>query len=356
MNDLAEAMELRKIKGKKMFQRAITYLNLHHFDFKESKLEEKLTAGSLAAYIMLHFECDDYGRLLEDNFVLKNLTTKYSLPYSSIHRGFHQLFELNLLKYITVEGRHYIQIEFYDNSPDENGSMNYFILPTIVLQSNFLNECIKSRDVSGILMMLDCMNSLSRKQTIQGGGAIKRTFNHWIKMLKKTKRNIKNWFVRLQQVVKIIEEDGDTLRQKEIILTFTESSFTEQKENKEKEKLIAMVRKSLHQSIPNVSSNYTFKDVQDCTSVLKQEIIDPLFGAVADSYFNRKILLLLVNDVTQKLLMVLQQKVNINSIGAFFRTNCRKMIKKSYPQIDIDFQTAVKSYYIANRIPKKMFM
>lgn len=344
---------VRKIKGKKMFQRAITYLNLYHFDLK---LEPKFTAGSLTAFIMLHFECNEDGRILEDNFVLKNITKKYDLPYSSIHRGFNQLFEQNLLKYITVEGRRFIQLEFYDNQVDDKGSMNYFILPTIVLQSNFLNECIKSRDVAGILMMLDCMNSLSRKQTMHGGGTVKRTFKHWIKMLKKTKRNIKNWFVRLQQVITIAEESGDSIKEKEVVLKLADTSFVEQTENKEKEKVIAMVHKSLHRSLPMVNKTYNFSDVQDCTNVLKQELIDPLFDAVVENYTNRKTLLFLINDVAQSMMMILQQQQTIKSIGAFYRHNCRKVIKKAYSKTDIDFQLDVKSYYLLNRLQKPAYM
>ncbi|MER2005864.1 MAG: hypothetical protein ABS939_00310 [Psychrobacillus sp.] len=341
----------REIKGKRMFQRGIDYINLYHFD-DPTPHKYEFTAASLSAYILLHFHCDDFGRYLEKDFVLKDLTDKYNLPYSSIHKGMALLFDLDMLSYVEIKGNTYIQLSFYDNQPDENGRMNYFILPTLVLQSDFLNASIKSRDVNGILMMLDQMNSLYREQSINGGGPCERTFENWIRCKKKTTRNIKNWFSHLKQLVKVVKEEGASIRKKIVKLTFSERVYEEREVKKEKEITIAKIRKSVNHAFVQANLQYSYDQVLDCTRVLRHELIEPLFDAVELYTHHKRALELMAQDIINNVMLNIQAAPEpIVSIGGYFRTKCRTLMKKMYPLLNPDFRAEVKAYYITHQKP-----
>lgn len=354
-SEVWEMTKNREVKWKKMFQRAIDYIKLYHFD-DPTPHEYEFTAASMSAYILLHFHCDDFGRIIEKDFVLKELTDKYDLPYSSIHKGMALLFNLDMLSYVHINGEQYIQLAFYDNQPDEQGSMNYFILPTLVLNSDFLNASIKSRDTNGIIMMIDQMNSLYRQSSERGGGACRRKFKSWIRTNKKTKRNIIRWFEHLQNLVKVVKEKGTSILNTEVEITYLEEVFVEREVNKDLEITIAKIRKSVTHSF-FYAQKYNYDRILDCTRALRHELVEPLFHAIQHNQQHIRTLELMAEEVTNLVMTkIVASTESIHNIGGYFRTQCRSLIQEWYPQLDMDFQVDVIKYYRETKQPLLSYM
>lgn len=335
-----------KINGVKFFQHELNYLKLWH---SESQGGSSLTASSLSAYLLLHFYVDDLGRIREDDLVLKDLTTKHNLPYSSIHKGFHHLFTLELLTHQNENNIRYIQIARYaeNNTPNREGKMNYFVLPKQMLSSGVLCEFIKARDVSGLLGFLDLINGLSREQTRKGKKAVIRKCESLLKIMKKTTRNIISWITRIGSLVQIKEQDGQTRRKKVWTFAFSEDCFDSVDYDLPKAQLGAGIRKEVQSALASLPIPLKSKDVRDAYIVMLQDGLD-VFYPIIDVDRGYTTLKLLLSDTISKVIGSLAERPNlpIDSFGGFWRKLGRDVLKHQYSELNLDMRLAIKAAYI----------
>lgn len=190
--------EVKSLYGVKFHQMELNHIKALHF---EAPGGSTVKSSSLAVYILLHFKIDTLGRIREDEFVLKPLAEQYGFHYSTLHKGFHELFDLGLLQYIDEHGIRYIQISGYDVLNQE-GNLNYFILPKYILDSRVLAEFVHARDVSGIIGLLDLINSLSRENTKKG------KFSYLLKcttLLRKMKKPLEIFWIGSNGLVHLLK-------------------------------------------------------------------------------------------------------------------------------------------------------
>lgn len=151
---------------------------------KRLKLENEvgLPASSLATYILLHFKVNDLG-LLPTDFVLADLAKENSIPYSTIHNGFHILLERNLVREVFINGIPLYEITDYalNNRTKKEGnlecvSLSYFRIPNKLVETTILKDLVSHRDSKGILFLLELCNSFTRKLGLSTFSEIEENF------------------------------------------------------------------------------------------------------------------------------------------------------------------------------------
>ena len=71
---------------------------------------------------------------------LKEECEKYNLPYSSIHNGYHRLFDIGLIHIDRINGRTYIQLPVvaaYVPTAVNTKIPGYFLVPKAIFRSGF---------------------------------------------------------------------------------------------------------------------------------------------------------------------------------------------------------------------------
>ncbi|MEX3625032.1 hypothetical protein [Viridibacillus arvi] len=344
----------RRIVGAKFFQNELDYIKIYNNEYSGTKI----TAAALSTYLLLHYRCDDFGRIREDEFSLKELTDKYSLPYSSINRGFHLLLEIGLIKYLYENGKHFIILNNYEiyNGPDYDGSMNYFIMPTFLLESGALNQFIKARDVAGLIGLLDLLNTLYRQHSINGGGSISRAVDTWLKRMKKTTRNIKAWIKRISAIFECDKKAGNFIREGKYILKFKDTVFGEQKIDPRKQRLGAKVRKDIQHFFKTSKLQYQTKDINDCYHTILSDVLDKIFEPFLEiPNGNKTMRTLLQGVISASCDRLLEKGFNIQNIGGLFRNITREEMKQQFTGLDLESKQYFRIWHAKYKQPLPTF-
>lgn len=351
---------MSQLSGVKFFQQELNFLDLYN---REYSGELRLTASSLATFILFHFYCDEFGRIREDELVLKHMSNKYQLPYCSIHKGYHHLFDMGLLQRNVKNGKAYITITKYanNNTPDQEGKMNYFIIPHHLLQSGVLNDFIRARDVSGILGLLHVLNSLSREHTRRNKKSIPLKVETLLKKMGKTPRNITDWMNRLILLIKPTEEKKAAhrfLKDKLFSFTFVDECYEHTEYDQQKAVLRATLRKELQAALTSIPVPYTGGDVRDAFRSLQQDCLDTFYPMTNIAGEGLRELRLLIHETIHKAVYVLTNREGekIGNFGGFFRTIIRPILKTQYEELHTNFKVELKKEALLTKIPLPAFL
>ncbi|MCT6922798.1 hypothetical protein [Metasolibacillus sp.] len=376
---------MKVLDGIQFFDAEQQYLKLYEYEL-EHEAHKKLTAASVVTYLLLRSVCDSAGQIYEADFNLKELSNKYSLPYSSIHNGYHRLFDIGLLTIKRIAGHTYITMPMVAaHLPDKEDSeiSSYFRIPRMLFKGGFLKQFIKSRDVRGLLGVLDLLNGLFREWGRKRSTTLKRKKETLMKKIKQSKYAFKNWLQRVlsNEVDSPIVVKGETGELFELALA--EAAFVEREKDDEFEQFNAATRNTLLSFIKSSHIKYRQEDIEDFQWVCQQELTEPIYKGIAEfisyeqDYANKvadgiiyvdgpgpsteqlrlKSLLrsrkLLVPEILSATIVAVEQKsksLKIKSLGAYFRKTLRIQIRAALKE-DIGLRLAIAESYREKNLP-----
>ncbi|MEC1177282.1 hypothetical protein P9B03_02195 [Metasolibacillus meyeri] len=374
---------MKVLDGIQFFDAEQQYLKLYEYE-QAHESHKKLTAASVVTYLLLRSACDSAGQIYEADFNLKELSSKMDLPYSSMHNGYHRLFEIGLLTIKRIAGHTYITLPIVAaHLPDKEDSeiSSYFRIPRMLFQGGFLKQFIKSRDVRGLLGLLDLLNGLFREWGRKRSTTLKRKKETLLKKIKQSKYAFKNW---LQRVLSnevdspiVVKEETDELFE----LTLAEAAFVEREKDEEFEKFNAATRNTLLSFVKSSRMKYRKVDVEDFQWACQQELTEPLYRGIAEfiayeqDYADKvarglingpgieqeqlqlKSLLrerkLMIPEILSAAITELEQKsksFEIKSIGAYFRKTLRIQIRTALKD-DPGLRLAIAASYKEQSLP-----
>ncbi|SCX63120.1 hypothetical protein [Lysinibacillus fusiformis] len=273
--------KVRKLDGIIFYQAELEFLKLHFREYSTS-----LTAASLVTYLLLRSKCDEEGLIREDDFILKHLTEKYDLPYSSINKGLIKLEELGFVSRVSVNHKLYIQLPLVSrfavkDDPRKSAELNYFRIPYYIFENGYLNAFIKARDVSGIVGLLDIINALYRDYSNKSQSIIKRKIQPLLLKMKKSLRSGKDWLKRLinngKGLIKEVNfEQRDTFGNSVVELRFNSDAFNEREVNPIEEAITAIARKEIRKHFKNSSIQYKNSELTNCINIFKSDVLTHL--------------------------------------------------------------------------------
>lgn len=324
------------LDGFQFFDDEQKFLKVYEYDL-EHEQNKKLTASSVVTYLLMRSLCDEAGLINEADLNLKSVCEKINLPYSSIHNGYHRLFEIGLLSIARIGERTFIQLPIVAShvpNIDDGEVSSYFRIPKTIFKSDFLKAFIKARDVRGLLGMFDLLNGLYREysrnmklplEKRKKNTSLKRKKATLIKLLKQSKYAFKNWIKRvLQGKDSLIEikNEQDGLYE----LKLAEQAFTERKQDTAFEQLNASVRNTLSSILKSSSVIYTTKELQDMQYACQQELTEPCYRAILFNDQSENLVKMIVPEILNATISQLE-KVDTRVIGAYFRKTLRIQIR-----------------------------
>jgi hypothetical protein len=341
-----------KITGAKFFQNRLDALRLW---ISEATSDEQLPASALATYILYHFECDDYGRILAKDFCLKHTAEEYDLPHTSIHNGHHRLIESGWIKEEWINGELYYAISKYEelNNPERNNTekLSYFIIPKFILKHAVLAPFISSRDAAGIIGMLELINGLYRQFRINPTKqSIKRETEKLVQKMKKTARSFKQWVTRIQQVFNISIDEQVKKKEEQWIFEFVDGCFEESQQDPELTKILSAIRKDITHHFTHSNLAYKKQHIQNVYFACKEELVD-LFFFLPNR--NEAIRTLHTDTMKEILLEINNEYSNIKTIGAYYRTILRKKVI-GYIRYQLDYGERLDLNSNYNSVYKKI--
>jgi hypothetical protein len=150
------------INGVKFFQDALDKIKVLH------ELSP-LSSAAIGVYILYHFRCNDFGRVNAKELSLSDWAETTGIPYSTLHSGRQVLFERGLIEEMIIGKESFYQIVGYDqwNSPEIKNqgayyNLSYFRISYKLLSSSLLKNLISTRNASGIILVLDLFNRITR--------------------------------------------------------------------------------------------------------------------------------------------------------------------------------------------------
>ncbi|MGN7402006.1 hypothetical protein ACTHO0_19315 [Cytobacillus praedii] len=319
-----------KIQGAKFFQNRLDALRIWT---NNASKRNQLPASSLATYILYHFMCDDFGRILAKEFCLKHTAEQYNLPYTSLHNGHHRLISSGWILEEWINDELYYTITNYAelNNAEKNQSLNYFVIPKYLLKHAVLTPFISSRDVSGIIGLLELINSMYREFSINPiKQTLKRTTYKLLKKMKKSQRSFKQWMNRIEQLftITILKNKQD---QEQWIIGFVEGCYEEPKQDPELNRILSGIRKDITHHFTYSGLKYRKQHIQDVYFACKQELVDILYFLPNKNEVIRN----LHTDAIKEVLEVLQLGIKIKTIGAYYREILRKKVV-AFLKYDLD--------------------
>lgn len=349
------------LNGVKFFQTDLNFLELYRAEHFEG---QRLTAATLATYLLFHFHCDDFGRVREDELVLKHITEKHQLPYTSIHNGYHALFEIGLLERQIINDKAYIAIKTFEanNSPSINGSMNYFTLPYQLLNSGILSDFIKARDVSGLMGLMHLLNSLTRefKRSKKRNYALK--FSSILRIAHKTKRNVTDWLNRLVRLIGHEEKEPTTAaatatNEKQLNFSFVDECFENAEYDDQKVRLYGALRKEMNCMLLSLQVPYAGKDARDAVRVMAQDCLDVFYPITTIEGGIRELRWLMQESIKLvKNFLDIRTGDKIKNFGGFFRTVVRPILNEQCEQLTLESKLALKMDSLNTNKPLPQFL
>lgn len=371
---------MKVLDGIQFFDAEQQYLKLYEYEL-EPEADKKLTAASVVTYLLLRSVCDSAGQIYEADFNLKELSNKYNLPYSSIHNGYHRLFDIGLLTIKRIAGHTYITMPMVAaHLPDKEDSeiSSYFRIPRMLFKGGFLKQFIKSRNVRGLLGLLDLLNGLFREWGRKRSTTLKRKKETLFKKLKQSKYAFKNWIKHVlsnqSDSLIVVKSENDELFE----LALAEAAFVEREKDEEFEQFNASTRNTLSSFIKTSHIKYRKEDIEDFQWVCQQELTEPMYKGIAEyiayeqDYTDKvntgiihdpegqlrlKSLLrsrkLLVPEILSATVTAVEQKskaLDIKSLGAYFRKTLRIQISTALKD-DVGLRLAIAESYREKNLP-----
>lgn len=319
---------MRVIDGIQFFDAEQQFLKLYEYE-QDHEQQKKLTASSVVTYLLMRSQCDEAGLIYESEFNLKLVCEKLGLPYSSIHNGYHRLFEIGLLAITRIGERTYIQLPMvaaHVPNKEDNEISSYFRIPNSIFNGTFLNTFIKARDVRGLLGVFDLLNGLFREYSNKRNTTLKRKKETLIKKLKQSKYAFKNWIRRVftskESLIEIKLEHEDMYE-----LKFAEAAFTDREQDVVYEKFNAAVRNTLSSLLKSSSIRYSTKELKDMQFACQQELTAPLYRAILVNDQAEKFASLVVPDVISNTIRKMENS-NARVLGAYFRRTIKSQIQE----------------------------
>lgn len=316
---------MRVLDGIQFFDSEQQFLKLYEYE-QVHEQEKKLTASSLVTYILLRSLCDDAGLILEADLNLKAECQKMNLPYSSIHNGYHRLFDIGLLVIDRIGERTYIKLPIVaahmPNAEDTEIS-SYFRIPKSIFSDSLLRDFIKSRDVRGLLGLLDIVNGLFREWARKRSTTLKRKKDSLLAKLKQSKYAFRKWIklvLRGENCLVEVKNERDGLFE----LKFSEQAFTERKRDEAYEQFNASVRSTLSSLLRSSSIKYTSDDLNDLQYACLQELTSPLYRAMLENEKAENLVKMVATDVLDATVKQVENNSSkVKVLGAFFRKTLR---------------------------------
>lgn len=156
-----------RIDGFKFHDSQLDYLKSYNGSESYS-----LTAASLTMLLLLHSKCDSLGRINRNSLNITRISAEMEIPYSTLHSGLQ-----------TLLGRGQVRRELKTNQFDElteyyvianysdldvNGNVQtYFHVPKKLFKTNILGLLVASKNVEGILFLLELFKRFSHTKNIQ---------------------------------------------------------------------------------------------------------------------------------------------------------------------------------------------
>lgn len=178
------------MNGKKFFKDSLVRLQIEHSC-------NPLSASAITAYILAHLECDDIGHIPANPFSLTKWVNRTGIPHSTIHHGWEVLFARGLMREEIIKGLpHYVIVGYMEAKTAEYPKgMNYFWVPTGLMESKALKPLVSSRDSLGLIMMLELFDTFTRKKDIKKGIVIEmKTLKE---KMKKNSLKVRQWAQRV---------------------------------------------------------------------------------------------------------------------------------------------------------------
>lgn len=339
-------IEVKTVRGAKFFQKEYELLRLYVNEYSRgtntksvSKHKPGMPASTIAAYIVAHFYCDDFGRIFAKDFCLKHIAEENGLPYSSLYKGFKDLFELGLVKSVMLESQEYYILTGYEqlNSPEKGEGLNYFYIPRVVLTSGDLKEFIHARDSQGLIGLLELLNTLYRSNSrSKSGGTIKRYAKDFMEKFRKTSRNITDWIERISAYIVIRDQVGKKRKEKLWTFSLCESCYSNTPEDQVKANAVATLRKEVQVTLIHSVINFDHKAYKDIYGAMIQDGLDTFYSLVYRQRISIKGLISKlyschINAFDE--LIKLYKTNQVKSIGAYYRTKLRDELKREYQQL-----------------------
>lgn len=319
----------KEVNGFQFFDEEFKLLKAYEYEYIHGT-EKKLTASSLVTYLLLRSLCDEEGLILERDFILKEECTKYNLPYSSIHNGYHRLFDIGLLKIDRINGRTYIQLPAVAAcmpTAKNTKISGHFYIPKVIFSSDFLRDFIRARDVRGFLGLLDLINGLYREFSLNSNKWLKRKKTTLFNKFQQSKRMFNKWIQR------VFYGKGSLIQVKQKIeglyeLKFIESVFTENKKDKNCKQFQASAHNTLSSLLKSSSVHYTKDDLKSMQNACKQEVIMPMYRAVEENeQAIHSVKAVMADILSVSVREIERQTGNIKVLGAYFRKTLRLKTK-----------------------------
>ncbi|MEY2369577.1 hypothetical protein [Lysinibacillus capsici] len=324
-------MGKKEVDGIQFFDEEFKLIKAYEYEYIHGT-EKKLTASSLVTYLLLRSLCDEEGLILEQDLNLKEECEKRHLPYSSIHNGYHRLFDIGLTKIERINGRIYIYLPAMlacNPSVKKTDILSYFVVPKAIFNSGFLRSFIKARDVRGLLGLLELINGLYREFSIKGRAWLKRKKVTLFNKFEQSKRMFNKWVQRVfydKASLIQVEKELEGLYE----LTFTEAVFIESKQDVKAKQFKASVHKTLSSLLKSSSIRYTKDTLQDMQFACRQEVILPMYRAVEENEQAMSIVKAVMADILSASVQELErQEKNVQVLGAYFRKILRLQTKRT---------------------------
>jgi len=316
---------MRVLDGIQFFDDEQKYLKMYEYE-QDHEQTKKLTASSLVSYILMRSICDDAGLIQEADLNLKAVCKKMNLPYSSIHNGFHRLFEIGLLVIERIGERTYIKLPIvaaHIPNAEDNEVSGYFRIPNSIFNNSLLRDFIKSRDVRGLLGLLDLVNGLYRNWSERRGTILKRKKETIIAKLKQSKYAFRKWLKLVlygkDSLIEVKNENNGIFE-----LKFSEDAFTERKRDEAYEQFNATVRNTLSSLLRSSSIKYTNVELNDLQFACQQELTSPMYRAILANQNAEKLVKMVIADVLDTSVNTVEKSASkVKVLGAFFRKTLR---------------------------------
>lgn len=156
-----------------------TSYTIHGFKFHQYALDilkeevydapKPLDASAIAVYIGLVSECSPAGILPRD-FKKSKLAEKLNMTRQTVHDGFEQLLNRELIR--LVETSDSTQIELYgyaaynksrQESVTNHAELNYFYVSSEIFNTPIIANLVKSKEAKGLLLLLSLFNHFYRE-------------------------------------------------------------------------------------------------------------------------------------------------------------------------------------------------
>lgn len=351
---------------------------LEEFRFIRDQSFERPPASAYVVYMtllkQLHVEQNQRGVLKEYN--LASYAKKLGISYSTLWGGKQYLENHHFVKEELHEGLPVLvlkDVEKY-NTPEQNqGTLNYLIIPHALFETNILAEFVRTSNPEGIELLLSLLNQFRTGLSFSKTGEIEkmkqeRTMNTLKLQLNKNAKGVRKTLTVLEALFSI-DFTGINMRKKQIWIK--KASFSLKPECVEESSdefnvgpLMAKLSKELTYFLDGHQIKYKPRDQIDVMISFKQEVIkkvnyvmdeDKMNFTVRDT-FMKDFFIETLDQIGTHIRSERQRKNTFHfySIGAFFRMAFRKFLPSAVKNIPygLIFDAKFREFSQTGQVPE----